>query len=182
VLARIEASEPNDSVWIAAQRLGLRAARRERSDRSYSDLIEGWRTAQTPDQAKAVAMPSEEALDLQLLSAVRTVAADPNRPRAVRYSTLHTIGTMADPALFAMGMQLDHDGHNFGCYEWWGWYHHHAVQELGPHRFTRETPAEIKRWMTALGETEPDPGVRRVAAMLAECIRSDREEPVERRR
>lgn len=183
VLSRIESSERNDSVWLAAQRLGIRGARDTTgSGRWYADLIEGWRTAQTPDQAKAVATPSEEALDLRLLSAVQSAAADPNRPRSVRYSALHTLATMADPALYAMGMQLDHDGRSFGCYGWWGWHHHHAVQELGPHPFTRETPAEIKRWLAALGETEADLGVRRVAAMLARCIRSDREEPVERHR
>lgn len=176
LLHRIEESERNDSVWIAAQRLSS-LARRDTIG-SVDGLIEAWRAAESPDAAKAVAQPSEEVADLRLLSAVQSVATDRGRPRAVRYSALHTLATMADPAMYAAGMQLDHDHYYFRCYGWWGWAHHHAVQQPGPHPFTRETPAEIAEWIADLGSTDPEPDVRRVARMLAGCIRADREQPV----
>jgi hypothetical protein len=113
---------------------------------------------------------SQTIRDRRTLDAVLRAGADPSRPLPLRFAALHTAATLADPAMYTMGVTTwMRDPEK--CYGWWGWHHHHAQQEDGAVPLSDASREEIRGALARIARSADHPQVGQLATLLSRCIR-----------
>jgi hypothetical protein len=169
--ALVEASK-NDALLTMRDETTMSAYELARCTKDGPAVLAGAWMRVTEDSAslQLLLSLSQTLRDRRIVGAALTTAADQTRPEAVRFAALHTLATLADPAMYSMST------HTWArnpsqCYGWWGWHHHHAVQEDGAEPLPEDAAVRIRSSLREIGNADHAPRVRRLAHLLARCIR-----------